>query len=155
MSRADEGETPDVRFLDYGRAPVKVQLREGGRIGHRSVFTDSRASGRMEALVPSICREMLMKKMMKDFVEKLRRVIEQPSPSLAALVGVITFCFSARLSSDLLSIPADEHFWLAEGVLVLDPFRLALFSGWLLLWIVCTQMLIVSSKAFGKFRFSR
>ena len=94
-----------------------------------------------------------LRQLLSRFAPALRRTMANPSPSMAAIIGMVTLVPSAVLLTDLTSISADGHFWAAEGVLAGDPLRLALASYWLMLWAVCAQMAIVSAKSFGKFRF--
>ena len=84
------------------------------------------------------------------WVAALRHVITTPSSSTALFVGVTMLIVSSQLLNDLMSIPLDSHFWLAEGVLALDPLRLALGGYWLLLWTTGVQMALVSAKALNK-----
>lgn len=91
----------------------------------------------------------MIPKWLASLAAELRRIIQHPSSTLALIVGTITLVVSGALFSDLISIPADSHFWLLQGVLNLDPLRLAVFGCWLLLWAACVQTAVVSAKAFS------
>lgn len=94
----------------------------------------------------------MIPKWLASFTAELRRIIQHPSSTLALIVGTVTLVVSGALFSDLISIPADSHFWLLQGVLGLEPLRLAVFGCWLVLWVACVQAAIVSAKAFNHVR---